>query len=268
MMHSQSAFRTRSPAVAGLFYPEDPYDLRVAVRSYLDQGKSVGAVPKALIVPHAGFVYSGPIAASAYRTLTKAAGHIDRVVLAGPTHRVPVAGVAIPEVAAFDTPLGRVPLDLDMLASLAKLPGVVVSDQAHHLEHSLEVQLPFLQMTLGNFRLVPLAVGAASPAAVAAILEAAWGGPETLVVVSSDLSHYHPYAEARRIDDATRDRVLQLDSTLRDDQACGCNAVNGLMLVAARHGLTPTALDLRNSGDTSGDRSRVVGYGAFALYEP
>lgn len=265
---SEQAVRVRAPAVAGLFYPDDAYDLRIAVRSYLDEGTGAGSAPKALIVPHAGFVYSGPVAASAYRTLGRTAGHIERVVLAGPTHRVPVFGVAIPEVSAFDTPLGRVPLDIDMLDRLARLPGVVVSDMPHRLEHSLEVQLPFLQMALGAFKLVPLAVGRAPAEAVAAVLEAAWGGPETLVVISSDLSHYHPYAEAQRIDRATRDRVLHLDATLTDDVACGCHAINGLLLVAQRRGLRPVTLDIRNSGDTSGDHSRVVGYAAFALHEP
>lgn len=268
MMSQHAAFRARPPAVAGLFYPGDPYELRVALRSYLDQGTAVGDAPKALIVPHAGYVYSGPIAAAAYRTLAKAGSTIERVVLAGPAHRVPVAGVAIPEVVAFDTPLGRVPLDLDTLERLASLPGVVVSDQPHRLEHSLEVQLPFLQVTLGRFKLVPLAVGSARRELVASVLEAIWGGPETLIVVSSDLSHYHPYREAQRIDASTRERVLALDGTLNGDEACGSAAINGLLLVAARHGLTPQALDLRNSGDTSGDRSRVVGYGAFALTGP
>jgi AmmeMemoRadiSam system protein B len=178
-----------------------------------------------------------------------------------------VFGIALPEVAAFDTPLGRVRLDVEAIGHLAALDGVTVTDQPHRLEHSLEVQLPFLQMLLGDFRLVPLAVGTASAQTVAGVLEAAWGGPETLVVVSSDLSHYHTYHEARRLDAATSARLVALGE-VSDDQACGSAAVNGLLLVARHHGLRLSAIDVRNSGDTSGDRSRVVGYGAFALHEP
>lgn len=268
-MTTSAAFRTRAPAVAGMFYPGDPHDLRIAVRSYLDHAvQRNDPAPKVLVVPHAGYAYSGPIAASAYATLANGASRIRRVVLAGPTHRIAVAGIAIPGASGFDTPLGRVPLDMTMLDRLARLPGVGISDQAHRLEHSLEVQLPFLQMTLGSFDLVPLAVGDASPAMVADVLDAAWGGPETLIVVSTDLSHYHPYDEARQIDSATNAQLVSLQGTLTPEQACGCHAVNGLMLSARRRGMRALALDVRNSGDTSGDRAAVVGYGAFALHEP
>jgi hypothetical protein len=260
--------RTRPPAVAGLFYPDDPYELKAVVRAYLDRAPvpAAPARPKALIVPHAGYVYSGPIAAAAYRALEPNAGAVTRVVLLGPSHRVPVPGLAVPDVVAFDTPLGRVPLDAAVIAELRRLPQVHASDLPHRLEHSLEVQLPFLQMVLGSFTLVPLAVGDASPDEVAQVLDAAWGGPETLVVVSSDLSHYHGYADAQRLDRETAGALKRHDTKLNDDHACGCRVLNGLMLVARRRGLEVQALDLRNSGDTSGDRSRVVGYGAFALY--
>ena len=268
-MTTSHAFRSRAPAVAGMFYPGDPDALRVAVRSYLDHApRSTGRAPKALIVPHAGYAYSGPIAASAYATLAGASGTIRRVVLAGPTPRVAVVGIAIPSSIGFDTPLGRIPLDAAMLDRLAQLPGVGVSDQAHRLEHSLEVQLPFLQMTLDSFELVPLAVGMASAELVAKVLETAWGGPETLIVVSTDLSHYHPYEEARRIDGATSAQLALLAGNITGEQACGCHALNGLLLAAARRGMTERTLDVRNSGDTSGDRAAVVGYGAFALHEP
>jgi hypothetical protein len=268
MSPAQLSDRTRPPAVAGLFYPDDPYELKAVVRAYLDRAPAPAkaARPKALVVPHAGYVYSGPVAASAYRALGPQAGAVERVVLLGPSHRVPVRGLAVPDVAAFDTPLGRVPLDTALIAQLKSLPQVSSSDLPHRLEHSLEVQLPFLQMVLGDFRLVPLAVGEASPVDVAQVLETAWGGPETLVVVSTDLSHYHGYADAQRIDGETADAIGRHSTEVDDDHACGCRALNGLMLVARLRGLEVEALDLRNSGDTSGDRSRVVGYGAFALY--
>jgi AmmeMemoRadiSam system protein B len=219
-----------------------------------------------LIVPHAGYVYSGPVAASAFRSLVGLAGTIERVVLAGPTHRVPVPGIAVPEVAAFDTPLGRVPVDTATVSRLLSLPHVYATNLPHRMEHSLEVQLPFLQVTLEQFALVPLAVGDAPAATVAAVLEACWGGPETLVVVSTDLSHYRDYEGARRADTETAQAILGRQQDFRDEQACGCRVLNGLMRVARDRDLRVQELDLRNSGDTSGDRSRVVGYGAFALY--
>ena len=267
MTPSEPVIRARLPAVAGLFYPDDPYELRAVVRAYLDSAPvPAGPRPKVIIVPHAGYVYSGPVAASAYRSLVGTAAPVERVVLAGPSHRIPVSGIAVPEVAAFDTPLGRVPIDDAAVARLLALQCVVPSDLPHRMEHSLEVQLPFLQMTLGDFTLVPLAVGDAAAGDVERVLEACWGGPETLIVVSSDLSHYRDYKSAQRADSQTADAIVGRHSDLGDEQACGCRVLNGLMLVARRRGLRVERLDLRNSGDTSGDRSRVVGYGAFALY--
>ena len=223
--------------------------------------------PKALIVPHAGYPYSGPIAASAYAPLAALRHRIRRVVLLGPTHRVAVVGLALPAATAFQTPLGTVPLDLEAMDILRPFPQVSVNSAAHALEHSLEVQLPFLQTVLETFLLVPLAVGMASPEAVAEVLEALWGGPETLLVVSSDLSHYLPYAQAQALDGSTCDRIVGLQLLASHEQACGATPVNGLLLAARRHGLKAQLLDLRNSGDTSGDRSSVVGYGAFAFTE-
>jgi AmmeMemoRadiSam system protein B len=222
--------------------------------------------PKLIVVPHAGYVYSGPVAASAYATLTAARGRIHRVVLLGPTHRVAVRGLAAPTDDRFETPLGTVPIDQAALAQIDKLPQIERSDVAHAFEHSLEVQLPFLQQTLGEgFSLVPLAVGDARPEEVDEVLELLWGGPETLIVISTDLSHYLRYDEAQQRDRHTIDRVLALDATLATDEACGAHPLNGALLAAQRHGLRPQLLDLRNSGDTAGDRSRVVGYGAFAV---
>ncbi|MBS1200529.1 MAG: hypothetical protein H6R27_1207 [Proteobacteria bacterium] len=267
MTPPESDIRARHPAVAGLFYPDDPYELRAVVRGYLDAAPAPAeAQPKALIVPHAGYVYSGPVAASAYRALVGRSRSIERVVLAGPSHRVPVAGIALPSVAAFDTPLGRIPIDTATVQRLLELPHVHASNLPHRMEHSLEVQLPFLQMTLEDFSLVPLAVGDAAPGTVATVLEACWGGPETLIVISSDLSHYRDYESARRIDAETARAIVGRADDLHDEQACGCRVLNGLMRVARQRQLRVEMLDLRNSGDTSGDTARVVGYGAFALY--
>lgn len=258
----------RPAAVAGMFYPDATARLAAAVRGYLAAvAPDTGDPPKAVIVPHAGFVYSGPVAASAYARLAALRGRVTRVLLLGPTHRVAVRGLALPRAHAFATPLGEVPIDAAAVAQARALPQVVVSDAAHALEHSLEVQLPFLQSVLGAFSLVPFAVGDAAPDEVAAVLDLLWGGPETLIVVSSDLSHYRHHSEAARIDRATADDILALSATLDHEQACGATPVNGFLLCARRRGLTPALLDLRNSGDTAGDRSRVVGYAAFAFTE-
>ncbi|WP_324780805.1 AmmeMemoRadiSam system protein B [Thiobacillus sedimenti] len=257
----------RPAAVAGLFYPDDPVALKSTVDDLLAQARAVAPVrrPKALIVPHAGYLYSGPVAASAYGLLAGLRGRIRRVVLLGPTHRVFVRGLALPEAERFATPLGEVALDDEGMRRLADLPHVVRSAAAHAQEHSLEVQLPFLQAVLGEFRLLPLAVGEATAAEVAAVLEAVWGGEETLIVISSDLSHFLPDAVARQVDGGTVDAILALDSHLNHEQACGATPINGLMLAAKRHGLHPVALDVRNSSDTAGDPGRVVGYAAFAF---
>jgi AmmeMemoRadiSam system protein B len=259
----------RPPAVAGLFYPADPAELATGVRTLLEAGQVVTGtrVPKALIVPHAGYVYSGPVAAMAYARLRPLAGRITRVVLLGPVHRVPVQGLALPQSTCFATPLGDIPLDTEAMARLAGLPQVVISERAHAMEHSLEVHLPFLQSVLGSFRLLPLAVGDATPAQVAEVLEQVWGGPETLVVISSDLSHFLPYREAQRIDRETVQHVLALTPDLDHHAACGATPVNGLLEFAGHHPLQAELIDLRNSGDTAGDRARVVGYASIAFYE-
>lgn len=258
----------RLPAVAGMFYPGQPHALADEVTTLLAAVPAPGRpVPKALVAPHAGYVYSGPIAASVYALLKPAAATIRRVVLLGPTHRVGVRGLALPSVDSFATPLGRVDLDREAIAALAGLPQVVVADAPHAQEHSLEVQLPFLQTVLDDFRLVPLAVGLASAESVAEVIDRLWGGPETLIVVSSDLSHYLPYAEACEIDGQTAGRVLAFAPNISHDEACGATPLNGLLLAARRHGLVASLVDLRNSGDTAGDRRRVVGYGAFAFTE-
>jgi AmmeMemoRadiSam system protein B len=258
----------RPAAVAGLFYPAKAAELTSDVRAFLaDAPDSLPLNPKALIVPHAGYIYSGAIAAVAYATLKPIASRIRRVVLLGPTHRVAVQGLALPDVDAFATPLGRIKIDTVAINLIAKLPQVEVSSAAHAQEHALEVQLPFLQSVLGDFSLLPLAVGMTSAEEVAEVLEAVWGGEETLIVISSDLSHYLPYAVAQFVDDKTTKKILALHDRLSHEEACGATPINGLILAARRHHLKPRLLDLSNSGDTAGSRDRVVGYAAFAFTE-
>jgi AmmeMemoRadiSam system protein B len=255
----------RQPAVAGMFYPADPGQLAHVVQQLLGEARHFDLVPKALIVPHAGFIYSGAIAATAYATLRDVATRIRRVVLLGPTHRVAVRGLALPGADAFDTPLGRVTLDTAAAQAIAHLPQVGISPQAHALEHSLEVQLPFLQNVLSDFKLLPLAVGMATAEEVAEVLEAVWGGDETLIVISSDLSHYLPYASAQRIDNETAQSILELRQPIDHDHACGGTPISGLIVAAQKHRLAPHLLDLRNSGDTAGSHDQVVGYASFAF---
>lgn len=259
----------RQPAVAGMFYPSDPAELSAGIRALLADAGTGAAThfPKALIVPHAGYVYSGPVAAIAYARLAPLADRIKRVVLLGPVHRVPVRGLALPRVTAFTTPLGEVALDTGAMAALTDLPQVTRSDAAHAQEHSLEVHLPFLQTVLGDFLLLPLAVGNATAQEVAGVLERVWGGEETLIVISSDLSHFLPYDVARRVDRETVEHILALQPDLDHEQACGATPVNGLLAFAGHHALQSELLDLRNSGDTAGDKARVVGYAAIAFYE-
>ena len=260
--------KLRPPAVAGAFYPGDPQNLAAMVDRLLAKATPEPALhAKALIVPHAGYVYSGSTAAQGYASLAPWASQIHRVILLGPTHRVAVDGIALREAEAFATPLGNVRLDAPAIAAIADLPQIVFSNPAHACEHALEVHLPFLQRVLGDFTLVPLAVGHATPEDVAEVLERLWGGAETLIVVSSDLSHFLPYATAQQVDNNTCRHILQLDSRIRPEQACGAYPVNGLLLAASRRGLKPNLLGLCNSGDTAGDRNRVVGYAAFAFTE-
>ncbi len=263
-------YRVRPAAVAGAFYPGDPRQLADDLDEMLGGVESIEprfGFPKALIVPHAGYIYSGPMAARAYDELGPARGVVTRVVLLGPVHRVPVRGLALPDADAFETPLGRVPVDAQAAQQLAGLAQVVISGPAHAMEHSLEVQLPFLQRVLGQFSLVPFAVGDASAQQVAQVAERLWGGRETLFVVSTDLSHYHAYEESRRIDAATAAQIEAFATDIDHEQACGATPLNGVLRVARAKGLAMRRLGVCNSGDTAGGKGRVVGYGAFALDE-
>ncbi len=258
----------RPPAVAGAFYPADPDQLRAMATACLHEAGSVGTPPKAMIVPHAGYEYSGPIAATAYARLTAARDRISKVILLGPSHRLPFYGLAVSSADYFATPLGNVPIDREGFASALHLPQVKVLDEAHQLEHSLEVHLPFLQLTLNQFSLLPLVVGDASATEVSDVLDTLWGGDETLIVVSSDLSHYLNYSAAKMIDKETAELIEELRADeIGPDRACGCRSICGLLDAARQHGLHATAIDLRNSGDTAGSHQEVVGYGAFVFSE-
>ncbi len=256
----------RQPAVAGTFYPADPQELRTMIDGFLEQAESADSAPKALIVPHAGYIYSGPVAASGYKRLAPARETIRRVVLLGPAHRVPLRGMAVSSADAFATPLGTVGLDKPAIADVLRLPRVQTLDAAHDREHSLEVQLPFLQVVLADFVLVPIVVGQATRQEVADVLETVWGGDETRIVISSDLSHYHDSQRASRLDRITSETIERLSyEDLTSEQACGYSSIRGLLSVARDRNLQVTTLDLRSSGDTAGPRDQVVGYGAYVL---
>jgi AmmeMemoRadiSam system protein B len=251
-----------------MFYPANPNELREQIRGFLSSAaeKADSPPPKAMIAPHAGTIYSGPVAASAYATLQNARTQISRVVLLGPSHRVPLRGIAAPSAEQFNTPLGDIPIDRSAIDALCQLPQVSIDDEAHRREHSLEVHLPFLQEMLDAFQLVPLVVGRTPPEQVCEVIELAWGGAETLVVVSSDLSHYHPYSEAQQIDRETSDLIEALAfERLDGERACGVYPVSGLLCAARKRGLSVHTVDLRNSGDTAGSRGEVVGYGSYLV---
>jgi AmmeMemoRadiSam system protein B len=255
--------------VAGTFYPAQKQALADDVRARLStqrpgSGSALG-VPKAIVVPHAGYIYSGDTAALAYAQLSAVRDLIRRVVLLGPVHRVAVRGLALPGADAFATPLGEVALDLAAIEEISHLPQVVVSAAAHAQEHSLEVQLPFLQTVLDDFKLVPLAVGDATPTEVAQVLGVLWGEPETLLVISTDLSHYLGYRDAQVVDQETVQRILALDGSLTHHQACGATPLNGLLLAAKKRHLQAQLLGQCNSGDAAGDKNRVVGYAAIVF---
>jgi AmmeMemoRadiSam system protein B len=256
----------RQPAVAGTFYPANPIQLHQMLDSYLNEAENNAKTPKAIIVPHAGYIYSGPIAATAYARLKKAHDLITRVVIIGPSHRVAFKGLAVSKAQAFITPLGSITVDREATATIAKLPFVDYLEEAHTHEHSLEVHLPFLQEMLDDFKIVPIVAGDASPEQVSQVIDALWGGDETLIVISSDLSHYHEYAIAKQLDKATSLIIEHLQyERLGDNSACGKVPISGLLKLAREKSLTVKTIDLRNSGDTAGDKSRVVGYGAYVI---
>jgi len=257
----------RQPAVAGTFYPARSGELHDMLETLLAVTPRDGQVPpKALIVPHAGYIYSGPVAATGYARLWPVADSVQRVVVMGPSHRVAFHGLAVPDDTIFRTPLGDIALDADTIQTLLSLPQVHLDNEVHRLEHSIEVHLPFLQEILDSFVLVPIVVGDAAPADVSEVISMLWDGPETLLVVSSDLSHYHDYETATRLDRATSHAIETLAfEKIGYEHACGRNPVSGLLLYARQHGLTVETLDLRNSGDTAGPRDQVVGYGTYVI---
>jgi len=254
----------RKPSIAGSFYPEDPIELRRLVKSMIDKVNVASKNPKAIVVPHAGYIYSGPVAASAYALLANAKTSIQNVVLLGPSHHLSFKGLSVSNVDHYASPLGKIPVDKNAVNRIKALGFVEELEQAHVVEHSLEVHLPFLQEILDKFTLVPIVAGDATPLEVCQVLELLWGGDETLIVISSDLSHYHPYNMACHIDRETSDAIEELRwETIGYNSACGRVPLNGLLMAALRHNLKATTVDLRNSGDTAGSRDRVVGYGSY-----
>jgi hypothetical protein len=259
--------RVRPPAVAGAFYPADPIALRRQIAGFLCEANGVGPIPKALIVPHAGYKYSGPVAASGYALLEAVRHCMTRVVLLGPSHRVPFYGLATTDADLFSTPLGTIEIDRSFVENALRLPQVQLLDAAHQYEHSLEVQLPFLQMTLDDFALVPLAVGQVNASEVADVIDTLWSDDDTLLVVSSDLSHYRDYRTARALDTDTSNLIEHLKwRQLDGERACGYGGIRGLLKVAEQRRLRVKVVDLRNSGDTSGSKDQVVGYGSYVVY--
>lgn len=259
--------QVRAAAVAGTFYPKERRVLTDQIQAFINSANIQGPMPKAIICPHAGYIYSGPIAAYAYKLITQGKEQIKKVVLLGPAHRVPFKGIALSSADSFSTPLGKIPLDKSSLQSIAELPQVSYLDDAHTLEHSLEVQLPFLQMCLNEFSLVPALVGDANPQEVAEVLEILWGDSETLIVISSDLSHYQDYRTAQQRDEQTSLAIQSKNfQDINYEDACGCNPINGLLWLAKKQNLQIDILEQRNSGDTAGSRDRVVGYGAYAIH--
>ena len=258
----------RPPAVAGMFYPGPASELEQSVELYLQQApvEPLPKRPKAMIVPHAGYIYSAPVAASAYKLLQPFADEISQVILLGPSHRVPFTGIASSSAEAFDTPLGAIPLNRNSIDRINQLPFVVPYDEAHQQEHSLEVQLPFLQKVLSDFTLVPLVIGQASDEQVGQLIEYLWDEPGTLFLISSDLSHYLDYDTARQYDFATMKAIEQLEpQKIQYEQACGRTGIAGLLLAAKNHHLKVKTLDIRNSGDTAGSKDQVVGYGSWVF---
>lgn len=256
----------RPAAVSGQFYPANPAELEQMVKSLLSGVHNIPAPAKAIIAPHAGLVYSGPIAATVYASLLADNEKISRVVLLGPSHRVYLKGLALSSADYYETPLGKIEIDQDAYGSVRDLPQVSISDAAHAQEHSLEVHLPFLQLVLDQFKLVPIVVGEASAEEVAEVLEILWGDEHTQIIISSDLSHFHDYETAKQLDLSTSKAIENLElEAIGSQQACGCMPMRGLLQIAKNKHLKVKTLDLRNSGDTAGTKDRVVGYGAYSV---
>ena len=259
--------KIRPAAVADMFYSANSSELAAQVFDFMDSDEIINIVPKALIVPHAGYVYSGSTAGKGYALAKKLIPVVNKIVLIGPCHRVWIEGLAIPNCQYFETPLGRITIDSTSLLELAKFPQVVISNQAHEQEHSLEVQLPFLQSIFSQFELIPMVVGDISTEALVKVLEFLWGGEETLIVISSDLSHFLDYDTAVAIDNKTSQAIENFDSeSISSEMACGCSGIKALLQVANNKNLQVKTIHQCNSGDTAGSKDRVVGYGSYAIY--
>ncbi|HEY8079483.1 MAG TPA: AmmeMemoRadiSam system protein B [Labilithrix sp.] len=255
--------------MAASFYPASAVELSCTVELLLAEASAADCPrPKALIAPHAGYAYSGAVAAAAYASLRGERGTIERVVVLGPAHYVDVKGIATSNASAFTTPMGELLLDRDAIDAIARLPGVAALDNAHAPEHSVEVQIPFVQAALGQVRLVPLLCGSGTcEKQLDRVLDVLWGGEETLFVVSSDLSHYLDYDSARARDAATTRSIESLDAdAIGSDDACGPSCLRAILRAASKRRMHAKVLDVKSSGDTVGGRDEVVGYGAYAVW--
>ncbi|MBF0106574.1 MAG: AmmeMemoRadiSam system protein B [Deltaproteobacteria bacterium] len=258
--------KIRRAAVAGAFYPQNASQIRLVLSQYLSDARTKKQAPKAIVAPHAGYIYSGAVAATVYARLKNTRQKIERVVLLGPSHRVGFNGLAVTTADYYETPLGRVPIDKKACETITHFSQVGSLDEAHAEEHSLEVHIPFLQLLLKDFMLVPLVVGIAKPLEVSEVLETLWGGDETLIIISTDLSHHQDYETAKRRDAHTCEAIVNLKpQNIRDDDACGRYPLSGFLHLAKIKNLNAETVDLRNSGDTAGSKNSVVGYGAWAF---
>jgi len=258
----------RYPAVAGSFYDKSPESLQCQLDTWLCSEPDTESHIRALIVPHAGYIYSGKVAAKAFRYLKSQADRIHRVILVGPSHRFYFTGCALPSADFFATPLGKIPIDTESIDQIRNIDDIEVSDQVHALEHCLEVQLPFLQTCLKQFTLLPILTSNVSPVTVAKLIDSLWQDENTLLVISSDLSHFHSYSEAKNIDRNTCSLIEHYEPSLSPEQACGSTGINTLLLLAKQRGYQLTRMELKNSGDTAGDKERVVGYVSYLISEP
>lgn len=259
--------KIKKPAVAGAFYPDEPDILNNMVEHLFDAITWAGSSPKAIIAPHAGYIYSGIAAACAYQCL-EMMPYIKNIILVGPSHYIAFNGVAYSDYDTFITPLGELFVNTNLIQQIAKLPATQHFNDAFSREHCLEVQFPFLQKKLNEFTIVPLLVSGANKQTVASVLEALWGDKETLVIISSDLSHYHDYLTAQQLDSETSQAIVNLDAdNIKEDSACGRIAIRGLLHLAKQKKMQAKKILQINSGDTAGDKQRVVGYGAYHFFE-
>ena len=254
--------------VAGMFYPGEEASLRQMVDGFIQKALSFDLRPRAIIAPHAGYIYSGSIAGTAYKTIAAVRDQIENVIIMSPAHRFYLRGIALHMADAFATPLGNIPVNIGIVKKIKQFSSVQWEERSFIQEHGLETHLPFIQRAFKpGIKIVPMIVGECQESEVAEILESVWEDPRNFVIISSDLSHFHSYADAKKLDRNTVDLIQNLDSQSLDTEfACGHYPICGLLNLARNRKLKIKALDIRSSGDTAGSKESVVGYGSFAVY--